>query len=226
MSLAAVPAEPAKPADTGTPGASGTPGKPGEPARSQPPLRASDADRDRIAAVLADAVATGRLEPAEHAERLEAAYAARTLVELAPLTADLPQDAGAAPEVPEPRSEPVVATLSKIRRGGQCQVAPHTVVRSRFGAIILDLRHAVFTRREVVIEAGSFCGKIHVIVPAGAQVQDEGSALMGKRAVSGRRSQGEGPVIRFTGRSVLGKLLVTRAGEAPWAHLLPWGLGD
>jgi hypothetical protein len=215
MSLAAVPAEPEQPA-----GPAATPHR-AAPA-AEPALRASDADRDRIAAVLADAVATGRLDVEEHAERLEAAYYARTLVELAPLTADLPQDAGAAPEVPEPNAEPVVATLSKIRRGGQCQVAPRSVVRAQFGAIILDLRHAVFTRREVEVDAGSFCGKIHVLVPPGARVVDDGSALLGKRTLSSRPSEGEGPVIRFTGRSVLGKLLVTRAGETPWAHLTAW----
>jgi hypothetical protein len=36
-------------------------------------LRAADADRDRAAAVLGGALATGRLTSAEHAERLDAA---------------------------------------------------------------------------------------------------------------------------------------------------------
>jgi Domain of unknown function (DUF1707) len=37
-------------------------------------LRASDADRDRTAAVLGNALATGRLTSTEHAERLDATY--------------------------------------------------------------------------------------------------------------------------------------------------------
>src|SRR5215468_3804328 len=53
-------------------------------------LRASDADRDRTAAVLGGALAVGRLTSTEYAERLDTTYAAKTLGELAPLTRDLP----------------------------------------------------------------------------------------------------------------------------------------
>src|SRR5262245_32240529 len=42
-------------------------------------LRASDADRDRAAAVLGGALATGRLTSAEYAERLDSVYVAKTL---------------------------------------------------------------------------------------------------------------------------------------------------
>ena len=55
-------------------------------------ISSSDADRDRTAAVLGNALATGRLTSTEHAERLDAAYTATTLGELAPLTRDLPAD--------------------------------------------------------------------------------------------------------------------------------------
>ncbi|MCZ9342970.1 DUF1707 domain-containing protein, partial [Streptomyces sp. TRM76130] len=43
-----------------------------------PDLRASDADRERVAEVLRDALAEGRLDMAEFEERLDATYAART----------------------------------------------------------------------------------------------------------------------------------------------------
>ena len=52
-------------------------------------MRASDADRDRVVDVLRVAVGDGRLPVAELDERLEAALSARTLGELAALTADL-----------------------------------------------------------------------------------------------------------------------------------------
>src|ERR1700722_6047210 len=58
-------------------------------------LRAADADRDRAAGVLGGALATGRLTSAEHAERLDAVYAAKTMGDLAPLTRDLPAEDGA-----------------------------------------------------------------------------------------------------------------------------------
>ncbi|HEV2451933.1 MAG TPA: DUF1707 domain-containing protein, partial [Streptosporangiaceae bacterium] len=49
-------------------------------------LRASDADRERVMTMLAEAVSDGRLTPEEHEERLTAATSARTLGELAGLT--------------------------------------------------------------------------------------------------------------------------------------------
>ena len=52
-------------------------------------LRASDSDRDRVLAVLSDAVADGRLTQAEFTERASVACAAKALGELAELTADL-----------------------------------------------------------------------------------------------------------------------------------------
>ncbi len=59
-------------------------------------LRAADADRDRTAAWLGGALAVGRLTSTEYAERLDAAYAARTMDELAVLTRDLARSDAAA----------------------------------------------------------------------------------------------------------------------------------
>jgi hypothetical protein len=53
-------------------------------------LRASDADRERVAERLRTAAGDGRLTPAELEERLEGAFSARTEAELEPLVADLP----------------------------------------------------------------------------------------------------------------------------------------
>jgi Domain of unknown function (DUF1707) len=65
---------------------------------SEPELRASDADREGTADRLRRAAGEGRLSADELEERLEAAFAARTAGELAPLVADLPPDAiGRAP---------------------------------------------------------------------------------------------------------------------------------
>lgn len=56
---------------------------------AQADLKASDADRERVVTALRDASADGRLTPDELGQRLEAALFARTLGELAALTADL-----------------------------------------------------------------------------------------------------------------------------------------
>jgi uncharacterized protein DUF1707 len=57
------------------------------------PVLASDADRDAVAGQLNSALAEGRLTTREHAERVEAAYTARTVGALSVLTADLPAPA-------------------------------------------------------------------------------------------------------------------------------------
>jgi Domain of unknown function (DUF1707) len=54
------------------------------------PVRASDADRERVAAILRGAAGQGLLTLAEVDERLAAVYGASYLNDLAPLTADLP----------------------------------------------------------------------------------------------------------------------------------------
>jgi len=53
-------------------------------------LRASDQDREQVATVLHKAMADGRITVAELETRLDSVYAARTLVELEPITNDLP----------------------------------------------------------------------------------------------------------------------------------------
>jgi len=57
---------------------------------SSPHVRASDADRERVAERLREHFTQGRLDEDELAERVAAAYRARTLGELAVLTEDLP----------------------------------------------------------------------------------------------------------------------------------------
>jgi Domain of unknown function (DUF1707) len=60
-------------------------------------MRAANADRERVVAQLNDAFTEGRLDVGELDERVAAAYAAKTLGELVPLTADLPATGGRAP---------------------------------------------------------------------------------------------------------------------------------
>ncbi|SFP11324.1 protein of unknown function [Geodermatophilus dictyosporus] len=55
-------------------------------------IRAGDADRESTVRSLQRGLAQGRLTVQEYDERVRAAYAARTLGELAELTQDLPRD--------------------------------------------------------------------------------------------------------------------------------------
>ena len=200
------------------------PNTPADPAGS--PVRASDQERDEVAAVLGEALASGRLTTPEHAERIEAVYAARTLGDLVPLTGDLPAGrpssaAGSALATTIERQR-VSATFSKVNRGGRWVAGRHTELRSTFGALIVDLSDAVLPGREIVLEANSFCGKLIVTVPANARIIDEGGALFGKRTVgAGRREPADdedGPLIRVTGQVRFGKVVIHRAGTFGGGH--------
>jgi hypothetical protein len=70
---------------------------------SEPEIRASDAERERVATLLRDHAGEGRLDVAELDDRLQRAYAARTRGDLELLTADLPPAAPARREVPPER---------------------------------------------------------------------------------------------------------------------------
>jgi uncharacterized protein DUF1707 len=69
----------------------------------QPALRASDAERERIATLLREHCAAGRITPEELSERLDTAYGALTLPELDALVRDLP-DLPPAPRAAKPAS--------------------------------------------------------------------------------------------------------------------------
>src|SRR5690242_7901598 len=75
-------------------------------------MRASDADRERVANVLREAAGDGRLTMDELDERLDAVYAAKTYAELEPITHDLPS-AGTSAPVPAP-----TASADPARFGG------------------------------------------------------------------------------------------------------------
>ena len=68
-----------------------------------PDIRASDAERERVATQLREHAAEGRLDVDELDERLQQAYTARTRAELDALTADLPASAPARPGPPTAR---------------------------------------------------------------------------------------------------------------------------
>ena len=187
-------------------------------------IRASDADRDHTAGMLASALAAGRLTSAEHAERLDAAYAAKTLGDLVPLTRDLPaEDTSGGAVSPADRAQ-VAARFSKVIRNGRWVAGRHTRLTAHFGALIVNMTDAVLPGREITLEVDAFCGKLVVVVPEGAQVIDEGGALFAKRAVYGRKGgdDPEGPVIRLVGDARFSKVTVHRGRYNPFAQWSHW----
>lgn len=163
-----------------------------------PELRASDADRERVAEVLRDALAEGRLDMTEFEERLDATYSARTYGELEPITRDLPAgSAGVAPKVsmtkdPAPAgswagritggegsSSWAVAVMSGFQRKGRWTVPKRFNSFAFWGGGDIDLREANFADGEVVINCVAIMGGMNVIVPPGVEVIVRGIGIMG-----------------------------------------------
>ncbi|MEV6947063.1 DUF1707 domain-containing protein [Streptomyces sp. NPDC051172] len=163
-----------------------------------PELRASDADRERVAEVLRDALAEGRLDMEEFEERLEATYKARTYGELTPITRDLPA-AGVTPPPPvslvkepvsngswagrivggEGSSSWAVAVMSGFQRKGRWTVPKVFTCFAFWGGGEIDLREANFADREVEINCVAIMGGVNIIVPPGVEVVVRGIGIMG-----------------------------------------------
>jgi hypothetical protein len=167
------------------------------PLTPAPELRASDADRERVAEVLRDALAEGRLDMEEFEERLEAAYKARTYGELAPITRDLPA-AGVMPPAVSLVKEPeaggswagritggegsstwAVAVMSGFQRKGRWRMPKRFNCFAFWGGGEIDLREADFADREVEINCVAIMGGVNVIVPPGVEVIVRGIGIMG-----------------------------------------------
>jgi hypothetical protein len=148
------------------------------PTRRPHDLRASDADRERVAAVLAEATADGRLTPDEHADRVHRTYQARTLGELAVLTEDLVAPSAQPLRLNESRL--ITAFFTTQRRSGRWIVPGRLMVTAVGGQVSLDLREAVLADLHTVLHATVIGGVLHVLVPAEVKVVVTGSRLPGR----------------------------------------------
>jgi hypothetical protein len=173
-------------------------------------VRASDAERDVAVEQLRVAAAEGRLTFEELADRIEAASNAVTRGELVPLTADLPV---ASPT--RSNYSPVIRTFGDIKRKGAWVVPAESHFRSFFGAVILDLREATITTREVHIDAHTPFGNIVLLVPEGVDVEVRANALIGKLKQEQTAAAHGAPRIVLTGGTWFGdvKILHRRMWE-------------
>ncbi|MFH8563784.1 DUF1707 domain-containing protein [Streptomyces sp. NPDC017988] len=167
-----------------------------------PDLRAADADRERVAELLRDALAEGRLDMSEFEERLDATYKARTYGELEPITRDLPTHGAAkvsmvkrpgSPESDapatidwagrmvdgEPSSVGGFAFWSGFSRKGGWVVGRQFTAFAMWGGGEIDLREAYFTERDVEIRCFTVMGGLQVIVPPEMNVVVRGLGIMG-----------------------------------------------
>jgi uncharacterized protein DUF1707 len=138
-------------------------------------LRASDADRERVAEVLRAAAVDGRLDFGELDERLTAVYAARTYGELEPLLSDLvvanPVAARPAPASTGPLE--LRTRSGHIKQGGHWVVPAHIIAESTSGSVKIDFTEADCRHTEIRVDASSRSGHVTLVVPRGWTVRVE-----------------------------------------------------
>jgi len=211
----------------------------GDPVTEALRKRASDADREKVAGLLRDAYAEGRLSPVEHEERLSEVYRAPTYAELVPVLHDLPIPPGSftipgaaplLPAVPAPASVavptsgalvvdpslagqalgPAVAIFSGVERKGRWVVPSSQACVAVFGGIELDLTEAVLTAQETSIQVFALMGGIEITVPEGVAVRAEAIGFMGgTSSPTGEVPEGA-PVLRIQGVAIMGGVDVKR----------------
>ncbi|MGW3244151.1 DUF1707 SHOCT-like domain-containing protein [Streptomyces sp. NPDC001070] len=148
-------------------------------AGAPPALRASHADRDRVVDILTAAAGDGRLTAAELDERLEAALSARTLEELAPLTADLP----VSPAAPGVAAGDVKEVVRVDHRGGSFRrvdrwVVPRRMeIESEWGEVVLDFTRAVITQDALRIDMDVRGGSLVLVTRPGIVVDTDALAV-------------------------------------------------
>lgn len=189
-------------------------------------MRVSNDDRERIARVLNDAMAEGRLTVNELEERLDKVYAAKTFGDLEPLVRDLPVG-GRTPQLPMPAAAPAlpsriggrgtssaaVAVMSGTVRKGVWTVPPTFTSFAMMGGVEIDLTEARFEDAETTIQAYAIMGGIEIYVPEDVTVQVNGFGLMGafesRVAESGQPRAGV-PHVKINGLALMGGVEVKR----------------
>jgi hypothetical protein len=170
-------------------------------------LRASDADRDRVLALLAEAMSDGRLTAEEHADRVQRAFSARTLGELAALTTDL-----AVPSAQPLRLDGgrvIAGIFSPARRDGRWVVPENLTVTAMFGEVEVDFTQAILQASRVQLYATVFGGRLRLIVPDGVSVIVSGHMVLGRRRGGTPPPAGPGaPVIEVKALVLGGELTV------------------
>jgi Domain of unknown function (DUF1707)/Cell wall-active antibiotics response 4TMS YvqF len=187
-------------------------------------MRASDADREKVARVLQQAHGEGRLDLHELDERLGAVYAAKTYGELARQVADLGMPTPSLVPVPLQHNAPAqrvggtpgpttsIAFWSGVDRRGEWVVpVTHTVV-AVMGGVALDLSKARFAAAEVTINVFAFWGGVEIFVPEDVTVRVDGAGIMGAFEDSTHKTPTipGGPVVRITGVAIMAGVEVRR----------------
>ena len=211
-------------------------------------MRASDADREKVASVLRDAYVEGRLTAVEHEERLAAVYQATTYGELIPVMRDLPVPPGtlAVPTANSLQVRPahlpvsgnssdagivvnagmanqaesnMVAIFGAFERKGAWTVPAEMSATCVFGGGELDLSEAVLTSMETTITAACIFGGLEITVPHGMAVRCEAIGIFGGSEVPKDAILDGAPILIVKGAAIFGGIEIRRP-KAP----RKWGI--
>jgi hypothetical protein len=187
-----------------------------------PAIRASDAERDATVVRLREAMAEGRLTLDDFSQRTDTALSARTRDQLAEVVADLPAHPGySVAAFPAPW---VVSIMGSAKRTGRWRVGHELHAVSIMGDCKIDLREAVIDAPVINIDALAVMGTVEVIVPEGVEVDLEGTAIMGTKALrmSNAPPRLGAPLVRITGLALMGEIKVRNQpslSERVWKRL-------
>jgi hypothetical protein len=191
-----------------------------EPFNANSRLRASDADREEAAAVLNSALAEGRLTVAEHSDRLDAIYEAKTHAEIAPLVEDLPAKGSAVARAPRTDVEPagdkaqqIIAIFGGASRKGNWHPSRKMNAVTIFGGAEFDFREAQLPADEITLNCTCIFGGIDITVPPEMRIVDSGIAIFGGRDIRSDGSESNSPnapVLRLTGFTMFGGVSAKR----------------
>lgn len=187
-----------------------------------PPLRASDAERERTTEILSRAAATGQLDVEELDERLQAAWSARTRADLERLVADVGVDSGADLTQPPASgrvkvvghegSRWIVSIMGGNDRCGRWRIAKRCTVLNIMGGSNLDLCDAELSDQVTELNFFSVMGGGEIRVPDDVRIDISKFALMGGHEVrlGDATPPPTSPLIRIRLVSIMGGAQVKR----------------
>lgn len=174
-------------------------------------LRASHTDRDGVVDLLSAAAGDGMLTAEELDERVGAALSARTLGELAALTADLPVSSGLRREGEVKDVVRIEQQGASTRRGDGWVVPRRMEIRSEWGEVTLDLARAVITHDTLHIDLALRGGALKLVTRPGVVVDTDALvAYYAKVKVARAAGAGDPAVLRveIAGEVSLGQVVV------------------
>ncbi|MET8627080.1 DUF1707 domain-containing protein [Kitasatospora sp. NPDC004669] len=194
-------------------------------------MRASHADRDRVVDQLSGAAGEGRLTADELDQRLEAALSARTVGELAELTADLPPlpvlAGGIATEAKDVLR--IEQSFSPVERVGRWVLPRRLELCAQWCEVTLDFTQAVITHDTLQIDVNMQGKNLTLVAAPGIVVDTDGLSLAFAKLKDHQAPDPDVPIalrVELVGTKAFGRVIVRqpRRTAARWLLRKPASL--